>query len=330
MDISIFRFAYPLLLLALLVLVSCVAWWVLYKRVGVYYSYSLASMIKARGFASNHKHKQIIFSINLVILLMLAIVSARPQWGDMRTKTHMDGVDIVIALDVSGSMQVVDERKDNRSRIDIAKDEALHFINKRHNDAIGLVLFAQDALSRCPVTHDKKIVREIVEGVQIGLLDPNGTHLAMGLVTAANRLKSSKAASKIIILLTDGAPSEGDFDPQIAIDVAKQLGIKVYTIGIGGDNPVQIMTPLGSYGMYMPVNKELLQKIAQQTGAKFFRADNAKDMRAVYDAIDTLEKSSYEVEHFTTYYDLYASLGWIAFMLILLRLILSTLVWFAL
>lgn len=299
-------------------------------RRGVYYSYSLASTLQQRGFASRHPHKTIFFLMQCAVFVLLALIVARPQLGDMFTKTHMDGVDIIIALDVSGSMQVVDERKDGRSRIDIAKDEALHFINKRHNDAIGLVLFAQDALSRCPLTQDKRIVREIVEGVQLGLLNSNGTHLAMGLVTAANRLKGSKAASKIIILLTDGAPSEGDLEPQIAIDVAKQLGIKVYTIGIGGDQPVQIMTPMGAYGMYMPVNKELLQKIAHQTGGTFFRADNAKDMRAVYDAIDKLEKTSYEVEHFTTYYDIYAWLAWAAFLLILLKLILSTLVWFAL
>lgn len=326
---STFHLVHPYIFLLLVIGITLYAVALRYFKSGIYYRYSLADQSARNGYAAAHPYKIIVFTMRLLFLFILAFIIARPQLANTFSKTNMNGVDIMLAIDVSGSMEIADDKKDGRTRIQIAKDEALHFISKRDDDAIGLVLFAKHAISRCPLTLDKKIVTDIVKNIQLGLLDPSQTYLATGLITAANRLKDSKAKSKIIILLTDGAPSEGDLDPTVAIDVAKQLGIKVYTIGIGGDEPLRIMTPMG-LSMYLPVNKELLQKIATSTGGTFFRANNAKDMRKIYDTIDSLEKTKYEVAHYTHYYDIYVPFLWLALLLLVSELILSTFVWFAL
>lgn len=327
--IANFRFVHPYILVFLFLVIAFVAILRYFWPRVVTYHYSLTEEFKKNGHTTSHPHRLLLFIVHLIILALLAMIIARPQLINSHSTTHLNGVDIMLAIDVSGSMNIADDKHDPRSRIEIAKAEALHFIAKRTDDSIGLVLFAKDAISRCPLTFDKRIVNEIVKEVQLGLLDPSETYLATGLITAANRLKNSKAKSKIIILLTDGAPSEGDLDPQVAIEIAKQLNIKVYTIGIGGDEPIKVMTQFG-FGYYLPVNKELLQTIAAQTGGKFFRANNAQDMRAIYDTINALEKTKYEVETFTTYNDLFMYFVIIIISLLLFELICSSIFWFAL
>lgn len=324
-----FRFAHPfvLLFLCLVILGAALIKWLWPAK--TFYRYTLTDTLATHGHASEHIHPIVFFVLNVLLLNMIALIIARPQWIDYQSTTQMNGVDIMLALDISGSMEIADDQKDGRSRITIAKDEALHFIKQREDDAIGLVLFAKDAISRCPLTLDKRMITEIIKGVNLGLLDVSETHLSTGLITAANRLKGSQATSKIIILLTDGAPSQGDLDPETAIAIAKQLGIRVYTVGIGGDRPVQVMTPMG-LAYYMPVNKDLLQKIAKETGGSFFLANNAKDMRAIYEKINALEKTKYEVEHFVLYHDVFSEIVFLALLFLALELILSTFVWFCL
>ncbi|TET06549.1 VWA domain-containing protein [Candidatus Dependentiae bacterium] len=325
-----FRFAYPfvlyLFLPSLIILAFIRLRWARQAR----YRYSLASEFKQSGLASNHPYKKILFVLRMLSLLGIAFLIARPQLVDLQSKVKVEGINIILTLDISGSMHLQDDENDNRSRINVAKEEAIRFINKRDNDAIGLVLFANDAISRCPLTLDKKILNSIIEEVDIGTINPDGTLLARGLITAINRLRKTKAnaRSNIIILLTDGTPSEGDLDPTVAIEVAKQLGIKIYTVGIGSDTDKVFMHPFYGIVAYPKVNKELLSNIAKETGGKFFLANNPQDMRAIYDTIDQLEKIEQEMPLFSHYYDIFMPFLWFVFILLVLELFLSSLIWF--
>ena len=198
------------------------------KKKQVAYASLLGKELLVKGAATHHPYKKILSALHFLLLCLLALICARPQLVDSRTEVTVEGIDIVLALDLSGSMAMRDFENDPRTRIDIAKDEALEFIKKRPHDAIGLVIFGNDALSRCPITHDKKLLEETVKELHIGMIDYEGTLLATALVTAASRLKHSKAKSKVIILLTDGNPSENDINPETAIQVAQKMGIKIY------------------------------------------------------------------------------------------------------
>lgn len=295
----------------------------------VIYRYSLGSFLKKKHTSLSF-HKKIFYILRLLILLLLAVLIAKINIVDYRSKVPVSGIDIVMVLDVSGSMQFRDYDDDPRSRFEVAKAEAIHFIEKRDSDALGLVLFGKDTVSRCPITFDKQLLRQIVEELEIGVIDSELTMLVTGIVTAANRLKHSQAKSKVMIVLTDGEPSEGDLDPSVGIEIAKKLGIKIYTIGIGNEQEQMFMHPLFGIIPKPKVNKDLLTKIAHETGGYYFFARSASDMRTIYDKIDMLEKTEHEVPLFSLYYDLLVP-GILAIMsIIVFELLLSTFVWFVL
>lgn len=323
------RFVHPLTLyifipLLIVLLIVRIKW-----QRNATYKFSMADMLKRNYKGIRHPYKKIFFVLRSLVFILLVFLIAKPQLVDTHSKVKIQGIDIMLAIDISGSMEMQDDTSDNRSRVEIAKAEAIRFIEKRTNDAMGLVIFAQDAVSRCPLTHDKKMLRHLVESLQIGLIDPRGTVLSTSLVSAINRLKNSKAKSKVIILLTDGEPSQNDTPPQVAIQAAKGLDIKVYTIGIGDDKPTYINTMYGV--MKNPgVNVELLKKIAQETGGRFFMAKSAKDMRSIYDTIDKLEKTENEAPVFSNYWDIFIPVVWAIIGLLMIELLVSTFIWFGL
>jgi Ca-activated chloride channel family protein len=326
------RFAYPFLLWVLLPVYVLV----LVYRLKFYryprYIFPLSLHLASAGFAGRSSLRRIVlFVLRAASLLLLVVFAARPQWVDERSIVNVNGVDIVIALDVSGSMQAFDDLNDRRTRIDVAKKEAIRFVEKRTSDPIGLVLFGADAISRCPLTLDKSVLKDIIGRIELGVIDPNATALGTGLAVAVSRLKNSKAKSQIVVLLTDGLPSpEAErIDPVHAIDLAKQLGIKVYTVGIGGEKGVgYIQSPyFGIQAQQMPLNVVLLQKIASETGGQFFRAKNPADMRAIYDKIDQLEKTEIETNLFHNYYEAFLHLIWLVFLLISLEYGLRLFLW---
>lgn len=300
-----------------------------YLRTTVMYRYSLGQTLKKKSFA-RHIHKKVFFFLRLFVLLLLCLLIAKPQIVDSRSKVPVEGIDIVLVLDVSGSMQFRDYDDDERSRFDVAKAEAIRFIEKRDTDALGLVLFGKDTVSRCPITFDKQLLKEVVGELQLGVIDSEGTMLITGIVTAANRLKHSESASKIMIVLTDGEPSEGDMDPSVGIDVAKKLGIKIYTVGIGSEQEQVFMHPLYGIIAKPKVNKDLLTRIASETGGSYFLARNAGDMRRIYDKIDALERTEHSVPMFSVYYDLLTPFVGIIMGILFGELLLSTYVWFGL
>ena len=264
-----------------------------------------------------------------VTLCGLIFLIARPQIVDERSFVNIEGVDIVMAIDVSGSMEAFDDIRDRRTRIEVAKAEAIRFIEKRTNDPIGIVLFAHDALSRCPLTLDKKFLKELVGLLHIGIINHTETALGTGLATAVNRLKNSQAKSKIVILLTDGEPTSTEkINPEVAMELAQQFNIKVYTIGIGAENGGFGYDQFGRIGRFpSSLNVALLKQIAEKTGGKFFKANNPQDMRHIYDTIDKLEKTEYQTNLFHNYYEAFLSFMWIIVLLFALELFLSLFVW---
>ncbi len=324
------RCTYPLYSVVLIAVIIVIMFARKFLRKTVVYRYSLGLALKKNSSNFSHIHKKVFYFLRLLTLILLAIIIAKPQIVDSRSQIPVQGIDIVVVLDVSGSMQFRDYDDDDRSRFEVAKAEAIHFIEKRTNDALGLVLFGKDTVSRCPITFDKELLQKVVEELQLGVIDSDGTMLVTGIVTAANRLKHSQAKTKVMIVLTDGEPSEGDMDPSVGIDVAKKLGIKIYTVGIGSEQEQIFRHPL--YGMMIrpKVNKELLTQIANQTGGHYFLARSAADMRRIYDTIDALEKTDHEVPMFSLYYDLLIPIVGMIMAVVLSELLLSTYVWFSL
>ena len=225
-------------------------------------------------------------------------------------------------LEIMTMMNVLDLMWQKQKRFVLLKN-VIH-------DALGLVLFGKDTVSRCPITFDKQMLKDVVDELKLGVIDSDGTMLITGIVTAANRLKHSQSKSKVMIVLTDGEPSEGDMDPSVGIDVAKKLGIKIYTVGIGSEQEQVFMHPLYGIVAKPKVNKELLTKIAHETGGYYFLARSAADMRHIYDKIDALEKTDHEVPLFSLYYDLLVPFVALIMGLLFCELFFSTYVWFGL
>lgn len=299
-------------------------WW--HRR--VVYRYSLASILAQQGFVASSFYERALAALRITVFILLIFLLAKPQLVDKRSHITVEGIDIMLVLDVSGSMQFKDYDDDARSRIEVAKDEAVRFIEKRNNDAIGLVIFGNDALSRAPLTLDKKMLIGLVRDLNLGIINPDGTLLSTAILTASNRLKHSKSRSKVMILLTDGEPSEGDLDSSVAIDIAKKLGIKIYTIGVGSDEERVLHHPLFGPIRAPKINSLLLTRIAQETGGKYFLARSSHDMRTVYDTIDRLEKTKIEAPIFGNYHDLFIPFIWCILMLLCLELLLVSFWWF--
>lgn len=322
------RFAYLPVLYGVLPLLIAAAWyrWKYYQS--PVYTYSLVSALISKNVQVKMPHKAILASMRFITLVGLALLVARPQLVDEQSKVIIEGIDIMLVLDVSGSMQLFDDLQDQRMRIEVAKDEAIKFIKKRENDPIGLVLFANESVSRCPLTLDKKMLESIVKDTELGIINPEGTMITKGLIMALNRLKHSKAKSKIVILITDGEPTPGDFNPRVAVELAKKFGIKCYTIGIGGDGGFLNHPMFGVQQVGAPLNTELLYALAKETGGHFFEARKTQELGKIYDKINQLEKTEYETDVYHKYYDIFMPFLIALIGLFCLELFLARFVWF--
>ena len=310
-----------------LLLVAVVYRYFYYKN--VVYKYSLAGYIAKSGVQVVPYFKVIFFLLKIIILGLLLFLIAKPQLPDRRSQINVEGIDIMLVLDVSGSMICFDDLKDRRPRIEIAKKEVLRFIDQRETDALGLVVFANGALSACPLTHDKAVLREIINQLGLGtMVDERSTLLSHGMLIALNRLKLTQSPSKIMIVLTDGQPSMNDAPIHVPLAIAQKMGVKIYTIGVGSERGGY---STGPHGMLMSegvqLNEPLLQHIAEQTGGSFYRARNAQEMRAIYQAIDKLERRQMPVNLYARYYDIFVPFLWFIILLVTLDLVLALFVW---
>lgn len=252
-------------------------------------------------------------------LVCLIIALARPQVASQSQDISSKGIDIVIAMDVSTSMEAEDFRP---NRLEAAKATASEFIDYRHNDRIGLVLFAAESFTQCPVTFDHSILKSFFDEIKIGMLE-DGTAIGMGLSTAINRLKSSKAKSKVIILLTDGVNNTGKVSPLTAAELAEQYKIKIYAIGVGtkGMALYPIYTPFGKHYMQtkVEIDEDLLNQIAHETGGNYFRATNTSTLQEIYRKIDRMEKTNINQKQFSMKEDKYSGILLLAGIFLLLE-----------
>ncbi|MCJ1806075.1 VWA domain-containing protein [Flavobacterium covae] len=270
--------------------------------------------------------KPLLFVMRLLALSALIIAMARPRTVDVSNKTNSTfGIDIVIASDVSGSMLAKDLKP---NRMEALKQVASNFVKERLNDRIGVVVYAAEAYTKTPVTSDKAVVLQAIEDIKYDNVLQDGTGIGMGLATAVNRLKDSKAKSKVIILMTDGVNNAGFLDPQTSAEIAADLGIKVYTIGIGTNGnalfPYAYAPNGGFLFKMMPVqiDEKLMKGIAQKTGGKYFRATNNSSLENIYNEINKLEKTKVDELKFVNYDEKYRPWVWLAGLLLLIELIL--------
>ena len=262
------------------------------------------------------------YILRLLAITLLIVAFARPQTSLSRQDISVEGIDIVIALDVSGSMLAQDFKPD---RLEAAKQTAMEFIDARPNDRIGLVIFSGEAFTQSPLTTDHAVIKNIFNDIQSGMID-DGTALGDGLATAVNRIRTSKAVSKVIILLTDGNNNMGSIDPMSAAEIGKLYGIRIYTVGIGtiGVAPYPVQTPYGIQlqSMKVEIDEPLMKKISEMTDGKYFRATNNAKLRQIYKEIDKLEKSKIDVTEFKKKNEEYLPLVLLALGLLVLELVL--------
>lgn len=263
------------------------------------------------------------FILKMITLALLIVAIARPQTSSKREDVSVEGIDIVMALDVSGSMLAQDLKP---NRLEASKKVATDFAKGRPNDRMGLVIFAGEAFTQCPLTTDHQVLNNLFKDVKSGMIE-DGTAIGDGLATAISRLKDSQAISKVIILLTDGVSNMGALDASSAAEIAKIYGIRVYTIGVGsmGTAPYPVQTPFGTQMQQMEVkiDEPLLKQVAAMTDGKYFRATSNQKLQEIYEAIDELEKSKIDVTVFSKKSEEFHNWALAAILVMLLMIVLK-------
>lgn len=320
------RFAYPLILLLLVALPFLAGQFqrALRKKGGRVKFSSIALLRSEEGDRFFHSFARVLLILRLTILVLLILAMARPQSGLSAAEITTEGIDIVMALDISGSMKALDFQPDDR--LTVAKKEAARFIEGRHSDRIGLVVFSKESFTQSPLTSDYSMLLKLLSRLEIGLIE-DGTAIGMGLATSVNRLRASEAKSKVVILLTDGMNNAGKIDPLTAARIAQSLGIRVYTIGIGkpGMAPFPVDDPVfGTRYVQMEtqIDEETLEEIARLTGGQYFRAKDKNSLRRIYEQVDSLEKSKISMKSWTEYEELFHIFVLPALVLVVLEVVL--------
>jgi Ca-activated chloride channel family protein len=322
------EFANKEYLFLLLLLIPYILWYLMYRKKTeptMRMSDTKAYRFAPRSWKVTLMPLQLILRIAVFVLLI--IILARPQTRNSWNNKSVEGIDIMLAMDVSGSMLAEDLRP---NRIEAAKEVAAEFIVGRPNDNIGLTIFAGEAFTQCPMTTDHASLLNLLQGVRTdiatsGLIE-DGTAIGMGLANAVSRLKDSKAKSKVVILLTDGSNNRGDISPMTAAEIAKSLGIRVYTIGVGTNKvaPYPMVVAGGVQYVNIPVeiDSKTLSEIAAATDGDFYRATNNRELQNIYKEIDKLEKSKLSVKTYSKKYDAYQPFAMVAILLLLLEILL--------
>ena len=317
------EFANPKLLWLLLLVPLAIVWYILrHKKQEASVNFSdLKGMVKLpKTWKAYLRH--LLFALKMASLALLIVALARPQSSSTNSTSNIEGIDIVMAMDVSGSMLARDLKPD---RLTAAKNVASDFVKDRPGDRMGLVIFSGVSFTQVPLTTDHGVMLNMLAEMKNGLID-DGTAIGDGLATAISRLKDSEAISKVVILLTDGMNNAGSVDPYTAAEMAKLFGIRVYTIGVGsyGTAPYPVQTPFGTQMQQMKVeiDEKLLTTIANSTGGKYFRATNNQKLDEIYTEIDKLERSKIEVTEFRRLHEEFYPLVALALGLLLLEFLL--------
>ncbi len=297
-----------------LFIVWVVAWWVmpwLARRWGrqAAVRYSSIDTLKRLKPSRRILIRRFVEGIRILVIALLVLAMARPQTGRKQTQVRTEGIDIVLVLDTSGSMQALDLDADRpisrrRNRLEVAKEVVEEFVQGRTNDQVGLVVFGNEAFTQCPLTLDHGIVATFLEGIEIGMAG-DATAIGSALGTAVKRLRDSQADSKVIILLTDGRSNAGALSPQKAAEIAATFGIKVYTIGAGtrGKAPFVVDSLFGKQVVYesVEIDEETLREIAERTAGLYFRAEDTDALKSIYEEIDEMEKTEIQTSSYMEY-----------------------------
>ncbi len=318
-----FEFANPKYFLLLVLLIPMILWYIFReKKSHADLQFSSLRAFKGMKHAGRIWMRHVLFALEVLAIVLLVVALARPQSSNSWQTYTSEGIDIVLALDVSGSMLARDFTPD---RLEAAKEVATKFILERPQDKIGLVIFAGESFTQCPLTTDQAVLVNLLRDVKSGMIE-DGTAIGLGLANAVNRLKDSPAKSKVVILLTDGVNNRGAVAPATAAELARTYGIRVYTIGVGTywEAPYPVPTPFGVQLQNVPVeiDEEVLQQIAALTGGKYFRATDNDKLKQIYQEIDQLEKSKIEVKHFSKKNEQYFVFGLAGLCLLIVQVLL--------
>lgn len=310
-------------LFLLLLLIPYLVWYILKRRkneASIQFSDTSVYAHTPKSYKNYLLH--VPFILRMIALVLLIIVLARPQTTNSWQNSEVEGIDIMLAIDVSTSM-LAEDLKPNR--LEAAKEVAAEFINGRPNDNIGITLFAGESFTQCPLTVDHAVLLNLIKDAKCGLIE-DGTAVGMGIANAVTRLKGSKAKSKVIILLTDGTNNRGDISPLTAAEIAKEFGIRVYTIGVGTNGTAPYPYPVGGTVQYVNVPVEIdektLTQIAGTTEGNYFRATSNTKLKEVYEEIDKLEKTKLHVKEFSKRQEEYRYFALAAFICVLLEVLL--------
>lgn len=299
-------FASPAYLFLLLLLIPVIGWYIYELR-------KADASLQLSDTQTLGKHPKsariyllhVPFVLRVACITLLSIALARPQLTNRWSSESTEGIDIMMALDISGTMQAEDLKP---NRLEAAKQVASDFVIARPNDQIGLVVFAGESFTQCPLTTDHAVLINLFKSVKFGMIE-DGTAIGLGLANAVNRMKDSPTKSKVIILLTDGSNNRGEIDPQTAAEIAKTYGIRVYAVGVGshGQARVPVQTPMGV--QYMMMDSEFdegtLQRIASTTGGQYFRATDNSSLKSIYEQIDQMEKTKLRVREYSKHTEIF-------------------------
>lgn len=318
-------FANPEFLYALAIIPLLAFWYIRRNRKNTSdLRYSTLTPFAAIKPTMKERLRYIPFILRLLVIALLIVAFARPRTTSRGENIFTEGIDIVLLFDISGSMLAEDLRP---NRIDAARQVMMDFIDGRTNDRIGLVIFAGESFTQCPMTLDYRVLKNQLRSVKQGVIE-DGTAIGMAIAQGVNRLKESKSKSKVMILLTDGVNNRGEIDPLTATQIAQTFGIRIYTIGVGtskGEAPFPVQTPFGTRYQNMPVDvdEKTLTKIAELTGGQYFRATNNRSLKQIYQDIDEMEKTRVEVRAYRSYSELFYSWVWAGLIALALELLLS-------
>ncbi|MBQ2965682.1 MAG: VWA domain-containing protein [Bacteroidales bacterium] len=286
-------------------------------------STSVPWTLKGRSLMSFLRH--VPFVLRTLALVLIVVAIARPRSSQDMERVDTEGIDIILAMDVSTSMLARDFTPD---RINASKDIAIEFISQRPSDRMGIVVFAGESFTQCPLTTDRATLINMMKEVQTDLIE-DGTAIGNGLATAVARMKDSDAKSRVVILLTDGVNNRGEISPQMAAEIAKTYGIRVYTIGVGANGmaPYPVMTPWGVevQNVKVEIDEDLLSDIAEATGGRYFRATDNTKLAEIYSEINKMEKARTTVDSFPVYKELFGKYALLALLALLLELVFN---WF--
>lgn len=318
----IFAHSYFLLLLLLLPLLL---WYFYYqdKRRAIVFRISTTEGIRSFGKSWKVKWRPLLHVLRSIAFVMFVIALARPQKTNVSETIDSEGIDIVLSMDISGSMLAEDFKP---NRLGAAKDNAIKFIDARPTDRIGLVIFSGESFTQCPITIDHNVLKDQLSQIKSGMLQ-DGTAIGDGLATAVDRLRDARGKSRIVILMTDGVNNVGKVGPELALEIAKAYKVRVYTIGIGteGEALSPVQTPFGERKQMVPVqiDESLLKKIAKETGGNYYRATGNSKLESIYKEIDKLEKTSIEVNAYKHYGELFFWFAFTGVAALLLELLLA-------